>query len=224
MNKHFAIFDMDGTLVDSMGYWLHLGEEYLCRKGIRNLPPDLWGNLRAMTIPQSAVYFIRQFGLAGPAEKLETEMRAIMAEHYQRDILLKPGVSEYLAALRSRGTALCVATNTPAPLVRTCLRRLGIREMFRFYISCEEVGAGKDRPDIYLAAAARLGSAPEDTAVFEDALFAVRTAKAAGFYVVGVSDRANGADWDEISRLSDETVSDWRLGETHMVDKETGKL
>lgn len=214
MDKPFAIFDMDGTLVDSMGYWLRLGGEFLLSKGIRDLPEDLWDALQAMTMPQSAAYFARRFGLAGPPERLEREMMEIMAGHYRRDILLKPGMAEYLAALRSRGTALCVATNTPAPLVRTCLGRLGVLDMFRFCISSEEVGAGKDKPDIYLAAAARLGGAAGDTAVYEDALFAVRTARTAGFYVVGVADRANRDDWDEIARLSDETVTDWRQGGT----------
>ena len=201
---------MDGTLVDSMGYWRHLGEEYLLGKGVGDLPPDLWVTLQAMTMPQSAAFFVRRFGLAGPAERVEEEMDAVMAEHYRRDVPLKRGVGEYLAALRDQGVRMCVATNTPAPLVRACLGRLGVLDMFRFCVSGEEVGAGKDRPDIYLAAAGRLGGLPGDTAVYEDALFAVRTARAAGFYVVGVADRTNREDWDEIVRLSDETVLDWK--------------
>ena len=209
MDKGFAIFDMDGTLVDSMGYWTHLGEEFLRRKGRDDLPADLWDRLKTKTMPQCAEYFIRHFGLAGTAAGLEEEMNAVMAEHYRRDVPLKPGAGEYLAALARRGVDMCVATNTPAPLVRACLGRLGVLDLFRFCISGEEVGAGKDRPDIYLAAAKGLGGRPGDTAVYEDALFALRTAKMAGFYAVGVYDRENGQDWDQICRLADETVLDW---------------
>lgn len=210
MDKTFAIFDMDGTLVDSMEYWLRLGGEYLCSKGITELPPDLWEDLQSMTMPQSAAYLIRRFGLAGPRERLEEEMSVMMTEHYRHDVPLKDGAGEYLTTLRDRGVSLCVATNTPAPLVRACLGRLGVLDLFSFCISGEEVGVGKDQPDIYLAAAKRLGSAPRDTAVYEDALFAVRTAKAAGFYVVGVADRSNRENWDEIVRLANETVTGWR--------------
>lgn len=208
MDKHFAVFDMDGTLVDSMGYWTHLGEEYLRRHGV--VPPqDLWATLKALTMPQAAEWLVRTFGLPGPAAGAEAEMSAVMADHYRRDVELKPGVLEALTALRAKGVSMCVATNTPSPLVRACLSRLGALELFRFCISGEEVGAGKDRPDIYLAAGSRLGGAPRDVAVYEDALFALRTAKAAGFYTVGVFDGACAGDWDKICRISDETVRDW---------------
>lgn len=210
MDKPFAIFDMDGTLVDSMGYWRRLGAEYLRSKGVSNVPADLWDTLEAMTMPQSAQWFIRDLGVSGTPASVEAEMNAVMADHYRCDVPLKPGAGAYLAALHARGVEMCVATNTPAPLVRACLSRLGVLDLFRFCISGEEVGAGKDRPDIYLAAARRLGGGPRDTAVYEDALFAVETAKAAGFYVVGVFDEAGAADWDAIARLADETVLRWQ--------------
>ncbi len=209
MNRSFAIFDMDGTLVDSMGYWTHLGAEYLRAKGFARPPEDLWDTMKALTLPQTAEWFVRDLGVAGTADSVAAELNAVMADHYRRDVPLKPGAKEYLAALRARGADMCVATNTPAPLVRACLSRLGVLDMFRFCISGDEVGAGKDRPDIYLAAARRLGGPPQDVAVYEDALFALRTAKAAGFYTVGVFDDQCAADWDEICRLSDETVREW---------------
>ncbi len=209
MDKRFAIFDMDGTLVDSMGYWRRVGEEYLLSKGVEDQPADLWETLQSMTMPQSAAWLIRRFDLAVPQEQAEAEMDAVMVDHYLHDIPLKPGVMDCLTGLRARGTKMCVASNTPAPLVRACLERLGVLDLFDFCVSGEEVGVGKDRPDIFLAAAARLGSAPEDTAVYEDALFAVRSAKSAGFYVVGVYDEVGADEWDQLCALADETVTEW---------------
>lgn len=209
MDRPFAIFDMDGTLVDSMGFWTRLGAEYLHSKGISRLPEDLWDTMKALTLPQAAQWFIRDLGVAGTVDAVAAEMNAVMADHYRRDVPLKPGVRECLASLQRRGVGMCVATNTPASLVRECLSRLEILDLFRFCISSDEVGAGKDRPDIYLAAGARLGGQPGDVAVFEDALFALRTAKAAGFYTVGVFDGACAEDWHRIRALADETVRDW---------------
>ena len=138
------------------------------------------------------------------------EMNAVMDEHYRSDIPLKPGAAEYLAALKNRGVKMCVATATPEPLARACLERLGALEDLEFLLSCDAVGAGKDRPDVFLEAARRLGAAPAETAVFEDATFALQTAKNAGFYTVGVWDASGDKHWDAMTDLADETVRDWK--------------
>ena len=138
------------------------------------------------------------------------EMNAVMDGHYRSDIPLKSGAAEYLAALRKRGTKMCVATATPEPLARACLKRLEVLEDFEFLLSCDAVGSGKDRPDVFLEAAQRLGAAPAETAVFEDAMFALQTAKDAGFYTVGVWDASGDKHWDAMTALADETVRDWK--------------
>ena len=104
---------------------------------------------------------------------------------------------------------LCVATATAEPLARACLTRLGVADYFQLILSCDAVAAGKDRPDVFLEAARRLGTAPAATAVFDDALFAVRTAKEAGFYTVGIYDPSGAAHWAQVQSLADETVTDW---------------
>lgn len=202
---------MDGTLIDSMGYWQRLASEYLFSRGVTpaQIPADLPERIKAVTVTGAAALFIDLFGFSGTPESIAAEINALMDEHYRRDIPLKPGVKEYLASLRQRGVQMCVASATAAPLMEACLTRLGVRQEFAFLLSCEEVGAGKNSPEVYLQSAARLGCVPTEAAVFEDALFAAQTAKKAGFYVVGVYDETAKASWEDISRLADETILHW---------------
>lgn len=209
MDKQFCIFDMDGTLVDSMRYWKGLGRDYLESLGIHPDDSLLW-MVEAMTMLEGAAYFMDTYHIPGPPQRIVDEMEAMMEEHYRRDVPLKPGVREYLERLRGRGCRLCVATATAEPLARQCLSRLGVDGFFDFILSCETVGVRKDRPDVFLEAARRLGAAPGETAVFEDALYAARTAREAGFYTVAVPEPSYAGDWPALSALADECILDWR--------------
>lgn len=211
MNKKFAIFDMDGTLVDSMGYWQNMEREYLTSRGVKPDPAleGLIARLKPMTLLDAARAFIAELGFSGTPERIAAEMNSIMRRHYARDVPLKPGVKEYLRALVSCGAALCTASATSVPLVKLCLRRLGVDREFRFMLSCEEVGFSKSCPDVYFEAARRLHSVPAETAVFEDSLAALTTAKNAGFYTVAVYDTASKADWPALKALADECIADW---------------
>lgn len=211
MDKRYAIFDMDGTLVDSMGYWTGLAVEYLAGLGIREIPADLPGRLMSMTMAQGAALLIQTFGLAVDAQELVAQQNAVMAGHYRRDIPLKPGVRAYLGALRARGVSMCVASATAEPLVEACLTRLGIREFFQFVLSCESLGVSKERPDIFHLAARRLGAEPGEVAVYEDALHAARTAKEAGYYLVAVYDESAQDRWEELQSLADEALPRWQI-------------
>ena len=176
MDKKYAIFDMDGTLVDSMVYWRNLAKEYLNQKGISNIPDTILEKISPMTMTESAALFIEEFGIDGTPEAVTNEMNDLMDTHYYKDIPLKKGVKEYLKGLHDAGVSMCVASATAIPLVEACLTRLGIRDCFSFVLSCETIGVGKSRPDIYYAAADRFGALPEETAVYEDALFAAEPA------------------------------------------------
>ena len=211
MDKKFAIFDMDGTLVDSMGYWQRMEREYLAGRGVPSGPAleALIARLKPMTLYDAARTVVAELGFPDAPESVVAGMNDVMRRHYGRDVSLKPGAAEYLRRISRRGAALCAASATDAPLVRLCLGRLGVEREFRFLLSCGEVGASKNRPDVYLEAARRLGSVPAETAVFEDSLAALTTAKDAGFYAVAVYDATGEADWPALRELADESVADW---------------
>lgn len=206
MDKQFAIFDMDGTLIDSMVFWRELTAEYLSSKGVRNIPADILERIKPMTLSESAALFKQEFGLTGDPK---AEMTAMMDRHYRNDIPLKPGVREYLSVLHERGVRMCVASATAEPLMEACLSRLGVREYFDFLLSCESVGAGKRSPEVYHESARRLGAAPGEIVVYEDALYALRTAKDAGYYAVAVYDDSSAEKWRTIAEIADETIINW---------------
>ena len=210
MDKRFAIFDMDGTLVDSMLYWRNLASEFLERKGVQTVSPDILERIRPMTMTDSAALFIQEYGLSGTAESVAAEMNAMMDEHYRKDIPLKSGVQEYLEALRRKGVTMCVASATAEELKAACLSRLGVAQHFSFLLSCETVGIGKNRPDVYLESAKQLGAEPAEIAVYEDALYAAETARQAGFYTIAVQDNSNQPHWEALTALADEVILDWR--------------
>lgn len=209
MNKRFAIFDLDGTLVDSMPYWQQEIRDFLTVRGVTEHMAEILDRVKPLAITETTKILVRQFGFPDDPDKAAADITARMAERYRGSLPLKDGVREYAEALKRRGVRMCVASATPVPLMDACLTRLGVRNLFEFAISCADVGAGKDHPDIYYAAAKRLGASPEEIAVYEDSDNAMRTAKGAGFYGVGVYDPQGAAQWEELQALADEAIPDW---------------
>lgn len=204
MDKHYAIFDMDGTLIDSMPVWRTLGKTYLRTKGI--VPPaDLRKVIAPMTMLQSAEYF-QTLGVPGRAPQIAAELDAWMRKRYESDIPARPGAGDYLAELKARGVRCCVATATDPGLAGICLDRLKLLKYFEFIVSCETIGCTKTAPDIYHLAAGRLGAVPAQIAVYEDAPYAAETARRAGYYTVGVFDDSPEASQERLKAACNEYI------------------
>lgn len=208
MKNKFAIFDMDGTLTDSMGFWNQLAEEYITGLGFR-YSSQVMDATAHLTVLDSAALFVQHYQLPKSPEQVAADINALMEQHYRTDVPLKPGAAAILARLQAHGWRMCVASSTSAHLLDICLRRLEVRDYFQFLISAEEVGAGKDKPDVYLEAARRMGSTPENTVVFEDVIFAVRTAKAAGFTVAAIFDESSQNDQEALQKAADYYLVNW---------------
>lgn len=206
MNKKFVIFDMDGTLIDSMKIWSNLGREYLRARGISGDIEKEMQEIVPLTMREAAELFRERFSLPEDADRIAQEMYGLMEEHYKNDIPLKKGIREYLERLKKAGVRMCVASATAEYLMEACLERLGILSWFDFILSCESIHTSKREPKIYFEAARRLRAVPEETAVYEDVLHAVQTAKKAGFYVVGVYDEESDSQWEQIGKAADEVI------------------
>ena len=202
-----AIFDFDGTLFDSMFIWDTIGSDYLRSLGF--VPSaDLNKTFKTMSLPEAARYYQTHYGVTLSLEEIMEGVNRQAEVIYSTRVFLKPGVRECLEKLAARGVRMSIATASDVHLVAMVLENNHVSEFFSDIISCTQVGAGKTKPDIYEQAMARLGTQKENTVVFEDSLYAIRTAKTAGFTVMGVQD-AYEPDQDGVCRESDFYITDF---------------
>lgn len=197
-----AIFDMDGTLLDSNGHWEKAPDAFLASLG-KQAQPGLAQVIFDMTLPEAADYLIREYGVEQTPEEILAGVNKAMEEFYRTETPLKEGVRELIDELQMRGIPLIIATVTDRPLVEVALNRYGLLDYFEGMVTAAEIGEGKNGPAIFVEAARRLHAKPEQILVFEDALHAVRTAKKAGFVTVGVYDWVSEARQEEMKREAD---------------------
>ncbi len=202
MKMEGAIFDLDGTLLDSMFIWDTIGGDYLRRRGIEP-GTDIDEVFKAMSLQTAAAYYKREYGVADSVEEIVAGVNRMVESLYRESVPPKPGAADFLAELYRRNIPLCVATATDRYLAEAALSRCGLLKFFKGIVTCAEVCSDKNSPEIFEAALKILGTPKDSTVVFEDAVHAVRTAKKAGFPVVAVYDPSFSFFETAIRKLAD---------------------
>ena len=201
-----ALFDLDGTLLDSMYVWSRVDELFFESRGLRQ-PEDYGRALAGKSYRESAEYTIERFGLKERWEDIVAEWTRLAREEYARRVPLKPGALDYLRMLKREGIRLAVATALPPVLYEPVLDHHGIRDMFDALCSTDDAGhRGKQGGEVFLLAASRLGVAPADCIVFEDVLEGIQGAKRAGMRAFCVRDAASAHAFEQIAAIADGMV------------------
>lgn len=195
------IFDLDGTLLDSLWVWHEVDCTFLMRRGLP-VTPDYAQAIAHVGFFDAARYTINRFHLNETPEQLTTEWYALARTAYRDRVELKPYAETFLRQLYAQEKHLAAATSSELDLIMPCLERLGIVNLFENITTISEVKHDKSQPDIYLLAAERLGLSPSQCAVFEDILCGIQSAKKAGFFTVAVEEAASISDQEEIVKTT----------------------
>ena len=213
MNIKAAIFDMDGTLVDSLMLWVVLwstfGERYLNDKSfVPSVEDDK--KVRTLTLKDAMYLIHKNYKLGESGEELLALANTIMNEFYANSVELKSGVREFLEYCQNKGVKMCVASATAPELIDVAMKHCDIEKYFLKVFSCGTIGKGKDEPDVFLQAAEFLCAEIKETWMFEDSLVAIETATKIGMPTVGIYDRYNFGQ-DRIKKIATEYIAE---GET----------
>ncbi len=198
-----VIFDLDGTLIDSMGYWLSVDQEYLSRRNIKRPSDLILDHKSGNSFLEMAEYFKKRFSLPDTTEEITNEWIEIVGAHYQTDIKTKPGAQELLDYLKSNYFKIGLGTSNSIELAKTVLKANSILDYFQTIVTgCRKI-KGKPYPDIFLQAAKNIGSEPDSCIVIEDTLVGVKAAKNAGMLAIAIEDKYATEDREEIKQFSD---------------------
>ncbi|MBE6032641.1 MAG: HAD family phosphatase [Clostridiales bacterium] len=201
-NMKGAIFDMDGTLTDSMPLWKNIGHAYLVSQGITP-KEDLFSALKTLTLEESAAYFQKEYGINKTVPEILAGANDLLRDAYGHTVPLKPGAKDLLKKMKQHGIPMCIATATDQELAEMALRRLGVIDYFQFILTCRTGEMSKRKPYIFYELPKMLGTDPEGTWVFEDALHAAKSAKTAGLNVLAVYDASSKRNEEELRELAD---------------------
>lgn len=206
-NIHGAIFDVDGTLLDSMVIWEEAAVRYLHSLGLEP-EENLSEKIMMMSMEEGAEYVIEHYGVNLTRKEILNGIRELIRGFYEDEVQLKSGVETVIKLLAAKKIPMIIATSSDSECVTAGLKRLGVWKYFKGILTCTDIGKGKTEPDIYLAAAKEIGSMPQETIVFEDALHAIVTAKKAGFVTAGIYDSYN-QDEEKIRKIADYYYKNW---------------
>ncbi len=209
MNFEAAIFDLDGTLLNSMDIWEQIDISFLKKRNLP-VPENYVAEICARSFEEAAQYTIDLFGLTEKTENIVKEWNNMAVYEYAHNVRLRPYALDYLLRLKAAGIKLAVATGLPEKLYLPCLKNNSILEIFDALCSTDEVLRGKEHSDIFEMAAYKTGTQPERCIIFDDVLPAIKSAKRAGMLVCGVYDRYSECRRIEIESLADCYLRDWR--------------
>ena len=208
-NKKAMLFDLDGTLVDSMWMWEAIDIEFLGAYGYE-CPDDIQRAIEGMSFSETAVYFKERFDLPLSLDEIKAVWTRMSIDKYRHEVPLKPGVREFLKYCKENGIRTGIGTSNGSEIVDAVLTSLKVKEYFDAVVTACEVAHGKPEPDIYLEVAKRLGVQPEKCLVFEDIPAGIMAGKAAGMPVIAVEDDFSADLMDEKRELADAVISDYR--------------
>jgi len=197
-----VIFDVDGTLLDTMPVWTTAGVRYLESLGI-TAEAGLSEKLFQMTADMAAAYMKAQYDLPQSEAEICRGILCMVEDFYLHEADFKPGAKVLLEDLKAAGVPMTIATSTNKYCIVAAFDRLGYTDYFDAILTCPELGTHKSEPDIFFMASGAMGTEPAETWVFEDGLYAVKTAKAAGFRTVGIFDEVSRGDQAELKTLAD---------------------
>ena len=208
-NKKAMIFDLDGTLVDSMWMWYDIDVEYLGRFGI-TIPEGLQADIEGMSFSETAVYFKERFKIPDSLDKIKEDWNQMAWDKYTHEVPMKEGAAEFIKACRERGILLGIATSNSRELVENIIAVHGMKEDFACIMTGCDVKRGKPAPDIYLAVAKTLNVEPADCLVFEDIIPGIQAGKGAGMEVCAIEDDYSLYQLEEKAALADYFIKDYR--------------
>ena len=212
-NVKAVIFDLDGTLVDSMWMWKAIDIEYLARFGIE-IPEGLQKAIEGKSFSETAEYFKEHFQLPDPLEKIKEDWNRMAWDKYANQVPLKEGVAEYLEYLRENKIKMGIATSNSRELVDLVTKTLNVHSYFSSIRTSCEVEKGKPAPDIYLLVAKDLEVAPEECLVYEDVIHGIIGGKSANMKVCAVEDEFSAAE-----RAKKQELADYYIENYHQVDR-----
>lgn len=206
MNIKGAIFDLDGTLIDSTWIWNRIDMEFLGKRGY-DVPEDYVYHIAPLGVDETAIYTKERFHLPETTDEIKKEWYDMAIDAYTNEILLKPGVYDYLHILNNKGISLAVATASDKELVVPVLRRNKVLELFNNITTIKEVSRGKGYPDIYILAAEKMNLGPAECVVYEDIIQGVTGSRKGGFYTVAVNDNHSAEYKENLINMADKYIN-----------------
>ena len=203
-----VIFDLDGTLMDSMWMWTDIDIEYLGKYGYE-LPADLQKSIEGMGFTETAEYFKKRFHLPMTIEEIKREWNEMAYEKYAHEVPLKRGAGAFLNLLRERNIKIGIASSNSHELIGVCLSSNSVREYFDCIRTSCDVAKGKPAPDIYLSVAKEFQVDPANCLVFEDVPMGILAGRDAGMKVCAVADASSADQIDEIKKLADYYITSY---------------